>query len=612
MTRSQKPKKRGLATPTLLLTLGVSALLVGGGAAALVYFLNRGGTAGNMPVGANVVPQDALMAVSFNTNEEQWRKLRTFGTPQSQAAFDRNLAQLRDRLLTANNLNYEQDIKPWVGEEVTFAVFTPTTAASPNALPSPGVSPEALPSPVPSPNTLPPVPTPQNQQPTLVILPIRDGLKAKEILEKPRSQTGTTAERTYQDVTIREVKSKDQTVSFAALDGKLLVVSNDTKAMDRAIDTYKGAPSLAAVPGYSQSLAKIQGGKPFGKLYVNLPAAASSAGRSNPQAVAAQQLQGLASNINLEAEGIRFKSIYWLRPDSDRKHEVRNNAKDIAKRLPADTLLMASGGSLQRFWRDYSQGTTVNPFLPINPQALEKGIQQTVGMDLQKDFLSWMDDEFALALVATPENAGPTVPYSVVLMVKAGDRRTAEASLKRLDQAMAERYKLKVEESTVGNQPVVNWTLPLAGPTITHGWLDGNVAFLSLGAPLAEGLIPRPAQPLGESAAFKQSVPQDLQPNNGTFFVDIDRAVTAKNLPLLQIPPGNRDLFSAIRSLGVTAAYNDDRSIRFDIFTALKTGNQPAPLPSPTIPSALPSPGAALPGSEAPAIDVPVQPSPTN
>lgn len=621
MTRPQKPQKsqplkaqKRVAKPTLLLTVGAAALLVGGGAAALAYFLNRGVAPNDMPVGANIVPQDALMAVSVTTNGDQWQKLREFGTPQSQAAVDKNLAQLRDRLLTANNLDYERDIKPWVGDEVTFAFLS--AAAKPSTLaPVPGSSPDVLPSPTPkiSPSALPPVPLPQNQQATIIVLPIRDALKAKEVLEKSRTQAGTVTERVYQDISIQEIKGGQQSYSVAALDGKLLVVTNNPETMSRAIDTYKGAPALATVPGYSQSLAKVKTAQPFGKLYVNLPAAAATnPSQANPQAIAAQELQGLATNFNLEPEGIRFKSVYWLKPGSQRQHEVKNNAHDIASRLPSDTLLMVSGGSLQRFWRDYSQGSMVNPFMPINPQTLEKGVQSTVNLDLQKDFLAWMDGEFSLALVATPENAAPTTPYSFVLMVKASDRRAAEAALTKLDQAMASRYKLKIEESKVANQSVVNWSLPLAGPTITHGWLDGDVAFLSLGAPLAPSLIPKPAQALADSDTFKKSVPLDLSPNNGHFYVDVERAIAAKNLPMLQIPPGNRDLFSAIRALGVTAAYSDDRSIRFDIFTALQTGNAPAPLPAPTMPAALPSPGVSpAPSPNTPTLEIPVQPVPS-
>ncbi len=76
---------------------------------------------GELPVGSEVIPQDALMTISVSTDTGQWDKLREFGTPQSQAAIDQNLAGARDRILTANGFDYDRDIKPWIGREVTVA-----------------------------------------------------------------------------------------------------------------------------------------------------------------------------------------------------------------------------------------------------------------------------------------------------------------------------------------------------------------------------------------------------------------------------------------------------------------------------------------------------------
>lgn len=578
--------------PSLLLPLGAAALLVGGGAGVYWALNQRGAGPGELPLGAEVIPQDALMAISVTTDSGQWERLREFGTPQSQAAFDKNLAQLRDRALTANGFNYERDIKPWIGKQVTIAFLSPPTNVQP------GANQSALPA------------NPQ-QQATVMVLPIQDPLKAKEILEKPRPQTGKLTDRTYKEVQIKETQGTSQKYSFAALDARLLVVANDPVAMNRAIDTYKGGPALAATPGYRQALGQVQVAQPFGQLYVNLPAAAAissaNSGKSvSPQSLAqVQQLQGLAATANLEPEGVQFKSISWLKPDSQRKYEVKNSAKDMPNRLPADAIMMASGGNLKKFWQDYSQGAATSPIAPIKPKDLQDGVKSTVGMDLEKDFLAWMEGEFALALVSPAEGSSPTLPFSLLFMVKSSDRRAAETALKQLDQAMASKYKFKIEESKVGNQPITNWSLPIGGPAITHGWLDGDVAFLSLGAPITNAIIPKPTAPLADNDSFKKAVPSELTPNNGHFFVNVDRAVNSKSLPLFQLPPANRDLVAAIRSIGITAAVNDERSTRYDVLVLLQKAGKPAPLPSPTVPAAVsPSPGA----TENPALSLPAVP----
>lgn len=107
----------------VMIALGAAIALAAGGGGAAYWWMQRRVPVAELPVGADIVPQNALMTVSFTTNEGQWRRLRQFGTTQTQAAFDRTLAQLRDQLLTANDLNYSKDIRPWVGDEVTISTL---------------------------------------------------------------------------------------------------------------------------------------------------------------------------------------------------------------------------------------------------------------------------------------------------------------------------------------------------------------------------------------------------------------------------------------------------------------------------------------------------------
>lgn len=564
---------------SLLLTLGTAAFLVGGGTAAYLVLVNRNLGPGELPVGSNIIPQDALMTVSVSTEPGQWENLRTFGTKQTQAQLDQTLAQLRDRFLTANGFDYQRDIKPWIGKEATIALL-----ATPQAQPAQ--------SPAPS---LPPVPRTTSPQAVVAVLPIQDPVQAKQILDNPKAPAAATlVERNYKGVQIRETQGAAPGYSAAVLDGKFVVVTTNPKATERAIDTYKGGAAISSTPGYSESLGQIQTGQPFARLFVNTPVAAANPARglsSQNLAKIQQNQQGLAATINLKSEGIEFKGISWMKPNSERKFEVKNTAKIMPSRLPSDTLMMASGGNLKRLWQDYSQGVTSNPITPmtpIDPQGLRAGLKSTVNLDLEQDLLSWMDGEFALAMLPAPQGAPPSLPLGIVLMVKASDRRVAENTFKQLDEVMSSKYKFKVEPAKVGGEPVVNWILPGGGLTITHGWMDGDLAFLSLGAPVTSAFVPKASSTLAESDLFKQAVPSQLNPKNGHFFVDIER--TLKSLPLLPLPAGNKALTDAIRSIGVTAAIHSERSVRYDILVLLQKAEKPGPLPSPGTPPASPLP----------------------
>ncbi|MBW4487119.1 MAG: DUF3352 domain-containing protein [Trichocoleus desertorum ATA4-8-CV12] len=571
----------------LALALGAAGLLIAGGAATYWFITQRNTGSGDVPAGANIIPQTALMAVSVSTDPNQWQTLRQFGTPETQALVDQNLAQWRDRLLTANGYNYQKDIQPWVGKQATFAFLPPQS-------PPPASS---------TPNL--PAPTPGGQQSVVLVLPITNPGQAQQALSQPKTGVATKwAQRDYKGFQIRETQgAPTQNYSATVLDGRFLVVTTDPKVTDQAIDTYKGGASLLTAPGYSAAFSKVGNNQAFANLYVNVPAAAAVASTSSAVPVApeslTQQIQGLTATFNLQPQGVLVRSVSWLKPDSKKKYTVENAARSMTSRLPAETLVMASGGNLKHLWEQYIQGATTatSPNL-TNPQVLREGLQTQTGLDLDKDLLKWMDGEFSLALISNPQKAPTDLPAGLMFMVQASDRRAAEKAFKQLDEVMTKRYNFKVNEVKVGNQSTITWSPALGGAIASHGWLDSNVAFLSVGAPVANGIIPKPLTPLAASELFQATVPTELKPNNGHFFIDVDRTLSS-NLALIRLAPSSQVWAKAIQSIGVTGAINDERTTRYDVFVRLRQGNKPGPLPSASSnPGVTPSP--TLPPSPTP------------
>ena len=112
-------------------------------------------------------------------------------------------------------------------------------------------------------------------------------------------------------------------------------------------------------------------------------------------------------------------------------------------------------------------------------------------MDLEQDFANWMDGEFSLALLPVPSGSSPLNPVGVTMMVQASDRRAAEKALTQLDETMGRKYNFKIEPNKVANQDVVLWKMPNGETSVTRGWLDNNIAFLTLGGPVAATFLPR-------------------------------------------------------------------------------------------------------------------------
>ena len=565
--------------PSLVLTISAAGLLIGAGSVAYWLLAQRQTSSSDLLVGANIIPGDALFAVSLTTDPQQWQKLRQFGTKETQTELDKNLVQLRDRFLTNNGYDFQKDIAPWVGDDVTIAILAPATGNKP--APKPVTTNENAAS---------------DQQSMVMVLPVKNPEIAKSILSQPKIfKQGKWLDRTYQGIAIKQSQGQaGQNFSAASLDGRFLVITDSPKATERAIDAYKNKTSLATTGGFTENFPKIANYQPFAQFYVNVPTAAKIAAASPNRPLPAQVLaqlqnnQGLAGTITLESEGIRFKGVSWLNPNSQRVLVVENKAGKMQSRIPAETLMMLTGGNLQRLWRDYVLTSQGNPLSPIAPEQIRGGIKSLTDLDLDKDLLSWMKGEFSLSVIpATPKEGSPNdFRAGLLFMVQTSDadggqslRKSAEASISQLDEVMKNQYQFQVQPGKVAGQPVVNWVSPYGTLTATHGWLDGDVAFLIVGAPIADKIVPKPNYTLAGTLPFQQTVPTEPNPTNGQFFLDVER--TVKNFPLPTLIPNQETLLDATRSIGMTSAVSDNRSNRYDIFIELKKVTNTTTLPSP-------------------------------
>ncbi|RCJ40398.1 hypothetical protein A6769_03285 [Nostoc punctiforme NIES-2108] len=565
--------------PSLVLTLSAAGLLIGVGSVAYWFLAQRQISSSDLLIGANIIPGDALFAVSLTTDPQQWQKLRQFGTKETQAELDKNLVQLRDRFLTNNGYDFQKDIAPWVGDDVTIAILAPVTGNKP--APKPVTTNEDAAS---------------DQQSMVMVLPVKNPEIAKSILAQPKTlKQGKWIDRTYQGVAIKQSEGQTgQNFSAALLDGRFLVITDSPKATERAIDAYNNKTSLATTGGFAENFPKIANYQPFGQFYVNVPTAAKIAAASPNRPLPAQVLaqlqnnQGLAGTMTLESEGIRFKGVSWLNPNSQRVLVVENKAGKMQSRIPAETLMMLTGGNLQRLWRDYVLTSQGNPLSPIAPEQIRGGIKSLTDLDLDKDLLSWMKGEFLLSVIpATPKEGSPNdFRAGLLFMVQTSDayggqslRKSAEASISKLDEVMKNQYQFQVQPGKVAGQSVVNWVSPYGTLTATHGWLDGDVAFLVVGAPITDKIVPKPNYTLAGTLPFQQTVPTEPNPTNGQFFLDVER--TVKNFPLPTLIPNQQTLLDATRSIGMTSAVSDNRSNRYDIFIELKKVTNATTLPSP-------------------------------
>ncbi|NEO99369.1 MAG: DUF3352 domain-containing protein [Symploca sp. SIO2E9] len=562
---------------SLLLSLGAAVLIVSGGIAFYWLLWQRSRLPGDTLLTAQLIPQEALAVASISTDSAQWQQLRQYGTPETKVALEKHLKQLQEELLQANGYNYLEDIEPLLGKTAMVAYL-------------PDVTPEVKAGKV----LLPP--QPRKLLPELVVVPIENPLQAQQLLTQAKSQKAKSwLERTYKGIKIVEIQNSGSQNYSATILESFLVVSNNQKITERVIDTYKGKPSVAATPGYQEKLNQIKVSEPFAQIYLNMPALLAAAVANSQQEfspqnlLAGKQRQGIAAKVTLESEGIRWHSISWLKPESTQKYRLENRNGNLSKLLPANTLSMFSGGNLAQLWQDYAAGANSNPLLPRQLAKVSAGLKATLGLDLEQDLVPWTRGEFSLALIpasqetiATEDNQlSPPLGAGVVLMVKTSDRSFAEATFQKLDQVMATRYEFSVEETELDGQPVVNWTSPLGGISVTHGWLEDELVFLTLGAPIASTIIPQPQGILTQAPLFQRTLPTKPKPNNGQFFLDVERTINSGKLNLPKLTEPQQMWTKAIRAIGLTVAIRDERTTGFELFVKLKTARKTKASPKP-------------------------------
>jgi hypothetical protein len=539
--RRQRKQKRSLA-----FTAGGAGLLVAVGA---IFLTIRGcqPSGGIIPFGANIIPQNVLLSLTMPTDNGPWGQLDALGTPDTRKTWQDRLKSFEADFLTPFGLTYDKDVRSWVGAQATLALLSPAqedvAKVGANA--------------------------------AVWFLPMRDAQRAREVLTRMAANAPKT--RNYKEVEIKTFQGeKGKTVSTVVLEERLLIVTNGDTTLNQIIDTYRGAPSLAQTPRFQEALSAIEDKSAFGQLYINLPIATAgllqNTGRNFSQAnlERLQAVQGFSSAISLKGDELNFKAISWLKPNAKTKLKVANKDYSLARLLPNDTVLMTAGASFQQTWQDYSEGTESQVFVPFNPSKIQASLKNSVGVDFEKEFVSWMDGEFVAAVVPTTDKTKQGV--GLALLVKAKDRAQADKAFQKLDVAIRDRNNFLVAESKVSNRAVTTWKVPPNLPLASHGWLDDNVAFFTFGAPITDRIAGAVSSPLNDAALFKEATQTSLTPSAGQFFADLQRTTALmQNSPLLpKLSPAALKFTQGINGIGGTSAVQNEWSTRYDLVVKLK------------------------------------------
>ena len=541
-----------------------AAVVVAGSIAAYTYFKSPSGGSSDALGSAKVVPSTALMATYITTDSQGWAKLQQFGTPEAQKLVAKSLEDFNKQIFSGSNVSYEKDIKPWAGS-VMIAVLPPNP-----------VKPAQLSVPSGAPN----VPTNLQQEANiLMVVGIKDKLSALNFANKLKSEKGVKfQESDYQGQKIIETRENGKPIYSVVLNNSHLVLAPQKQAVEKAIDTLKGQSSFASKEGASTILNKgVDVKNSLAQIYVpdyagmvqQLAAASPQAKQLPPQALAQlKQIKSVVAGVGVDDAGVRVKAIANLDPQLN-KFQYQSSPGNIVGQFPTDTFALVSGNGISRSWETLVEQSKDYPEMK---QALEqvRGQLKFVNIDLDKDIFSWMNGEFAFGAIPSNQGVLATVGFGGALVFDTSDRKTAEATLTKLD-TLAKNQQINIANRNIGGKDVTEWQIPRQGALLAHGWLDQDTVFVALGGPIADAVADRKNLSLDNGDVFKAVTGSLQRPNGGYLYLDMDKT---KTVPLINsFVSSNADtitILNSIRGIGFTAISPDKSTSELEMLLALK------------------------------------------
>jgi len=534
-----------------------AAVIVAGGVATYLYFKGAFGGALSPLASAKVVPDEALMATFISTDSKSWSQLQQFGTPEAQKLVEKGLQGFNQQMLAKSNIDYEKDLKPWVGS-VMVAVLPSNTVRPAQATPQAA-----------------------QEQNVLMVLGIKDKGSALNFANKLKAEKGVKSkEIDYKGQKITETTGNGEP-NYSAVLNNHLVIAPEQKAVEQAIDTFKGEPSFAIINGVDNALARgVDVKNPLAQMYIpdyadvvqQLIATNPNAAQLPPATLAQlQQVKSVVAGVGVDDAGLRMKAIAKLDPKAI-KAEYKPSSGNMVTQFPAETIALVTGAGISRTWAAFVEQTKTNSQLQQGLDGARRQLQ-TANIDLDKDIFGWMDGEFAFA--AIPSNQGLLAPlgFGAALVIDTSSHATAEATLGKLD-AIAKNNFINIAPRNVGGKTVTEWQIPQQGALLGHGWLDEDTLFVALGGPIADAIATPLRQPLDNSETFKAVTGSLQKPNGGYFYLDMDKTMSiTRNLAQAQntyIPPEVSTIMDSIRGVGMTNISPDKSTSQVEMLLALK------------------------------------------
>lgn len=514
----------------------------------------KGGGLELTPTATIFVPQQAPLMVSLLTNPERLSAFVNLGNPLGKRAkTQQEFTQLKNSLLAKTSLNYNQQIKPWLGEEITFAITSVDLDRDQKNGSQPGY---------------------------LLAVTTKNSDLAKSFLQssyskKALSDTSELEFETYKGVNlINQINlnnSENQGLMARAVVGKYVLFANNIKVLKNAINNVQAVNlNLKNSPAYQSALATIKEPR-IGIAVVNLPAiSAWITHQPIPETANLEQI--LTVSLGVKPQGLVAQTaLIGVSGEAQQKPTLNAPVKALAL-IPSESVLTAAGIDLNHLWEQISEGLeSDSPLQLLFNQAIVK-LEKPLNINLTKEIFAYVKGEYALATVPNKNHLD-----WIFVAEKTGDFNT-QTAIDHLDK-LAEK-----DGYSVGNLPLFDGTMKVWTKLETTGKnkrlisLDAqvkgvhttidNYEVFSNSIELLSKAVSQQENSLLNSQKFQDAIAVLPLPNDGYFYIDWQNSYQVfEKVPLLKIIrlAGN-PLFKNLESLTLSSEGGENRVRRANIF----------------------------------------------
>lgn len=498
--------------------------------------------------------------------------------PERLQAFERDgeLSKLKTNLLANTGIDYQEDIKPWLGNEITLAVTTLDIDRDSDNGQQPGY---------------------------LMAIATTQPEKSREFVEvlfSKRALAGANlATEQYEGVKLiydnqippteatplEKEKVKNQNpLAGAAVGNSFVLFANDPKVLREAINNVQAAElNLTSSSKYQQARKQLPK-EALAVAFLNLPTVAKWQGLKPEAQVYDNQIISLVSN----SKGLLAETAFLAKEETSPPSAQLSKPVGALEYIPAAASLAVAGANLNglgdsdlaQLWQQVTAVLSASPEDVISrllPPLAD--VQKQWGINWKEDIFNWVQGEYAIGLLPRQEQTTP----DWIFVAEKSD--ATPAGISHLDE-LASSKGLSLNSFTVDEQKISTWTQLSAAVNKSDQVKEresfaiqakvlgaradlGNYEIFASSVEAIDQALTAKNNSLINSRNFQDGVAAIPQPNQGYVYLDWTKSqeILERQLPILKfVEVLGKPFFKDLRSLTLSSYGSDTGLLKGGVF----------------------------------------------